>query len=122
MRSKKSKVTAEHRRFREAVAEYADQHGSFPIGGIPWQMHHVVGGSYVQNKIPVGEWFLLPIGSEYHDPGSNNQFNVTHYRKRFSEEFGMQRDLFAEMVRVMEADGFMVPPPEVMEAIKGIYR
>jgi hypothetical protein len=118
MRSKKNKVTAEHIKFREAIAQYAEAQGAIPLAdGGPWQMHHVVGGSYVQDKVHIGEWFLLPIESEFHDPGSNNPLNVTHFRSRFTKQFGDQRVLFLCMVKRMEDMGLLVPPPRVMEAI-----
>lgn len=118
MRSKNNKPTAEHRKFREAIAKYVETQGAIPLAnGGPWQMHHVVGGSYVQDKVHIGEWFLLPIETEFHEPMSNNPLNVTHFRKRFCEQFGTQRGLFSRMVESMEDMGLMVPPPEVMEAI-----
>jgi hypothetical protein len=118
MKSKTSKVTAEHRKFREAIAIYVETKGALPEAhGGPWQMHHVVGGSYVQDKVHIGEWFLLPIESEFHDPGSNNPLNVTHFRKRFCKQFGSQRALFLCMTRRMEDMGLLIPPPRVMEAI-----
>ena len=70
------------------------------ITGDKWnlQLHHCVGRSYVQNKVPIGHWFVLPLHWRLHDTHSGSIVNVTHFRKNFSEMYGLQRDLFLDRV------------------------
>jgi hypothetical protein len=121
MKSKTSKVRAEHRKFREAIAMYVETKGALPKAeGGPWQMHHVVDSSYDHPRLQISEWYLLPIEWEFHDEKSTCSYNVTHHRKRFCKRFGSQRTLFLCMIKRMEDMGLLVPPPRVMEAIMRI--
>jgi len=82
------------------------------------QRHHVVGRTYKHNKIHIGTAFVLPLWWELHDPGSNDPLNVTHYRHRFTDVYGTQRDLFKGMIIFMKADGLTIPfDNEVIDAI-----
>lgn len=90
------------------------------------QLHHVVGRSYIQNKIPIGHWFVLPLRLPLHDVSSNNPLNVTHHRHAFTDRYGLQSELFLgqintlKQMREMEIVKFsndVLPPAEVIEAI-----
>jgi len=82
------------------------------------QLHHVKGRKYKHNKVLIGPWYILPLTHRLHDVGSNNQFNVTHWPKRFEIEFGTQQKLFLDMVATMLEYGQEIPvPAEVLEAI-----
>lgn len=84
------------------VANYANEHGCYPFRKVmPFHIHHVLGRTARQNKVPIGHWFILPIAIPYHDVNSNNPHNVTHYPKQFTKRFGKQRDLFFEMLDAM---------------------
>ena len=50
---------------------------------------------------------------------TSNPLNVTHWRNRFTAEFGMQRDLWLSMVSRMHSKGAIdeLPALEIMEAI-----
>jgi hypothetical protein len=102
----------------QTVIAFAAKHGPVVKGKGRPQIHHVVGRSYVHNKVPIGHWFIIPLPHELHDVSSNNPCNVTHYRKRFTEEYGMQRTLFELMVEIIRAEGYPVPPDEVLQAIQ----
>ena len=83
-----------------------------------WQLHHVKGRSFRHNKVAIGHWFVLPVPFELHDVSSNHPLNVTHHKKAFTDEFGMQSELMGELVGMMSAMGFYkLPPDEVMDAI-----
>lgn len=111
--------SAEQKRWMERVAQFAETHGSFPkYESNQFQIHHVVGRSYKQNKIPIGHWFILPIEPEYHDVSSNNPFNVTHWRRRYCVEFGWQADQFKAMCMViLDEDGRLPFDNDVLDAI-----
>jgi len=90
------------------------------------QLHHVVGRSYIQNKIPIGHWFVLPLSFPLHDVSSNNPLNVTHHRHAFTDFFGLQSELFVGHINtlkqmgaagIMKVSANVLPPDEVMEAI-----
>ena len=74
-----------------------------------FQLHHVVGRKAKHNKVSIGEWFILPLPARYHDVSSNNPFNVTHYRHIFTLEFGLQSELFKEMIDSMVESGIKLP-------------
>ena len=113
------KQNADEMAWLARVAQYAEQHGSIPEGAPgAFEIHHCVGRAAKQNKIHIGNYFILPISFEMHNVMSNNPLNVTHFRKRFTEEFGTQRDLFAKMVEtIAEEDGANPVPEDVFNAI-----
>jgi len=71
-------------------------------------LHHSVGRAYVKDKVQIGELFVLPLERIMHDNG-DYPLNVTHHRKDFVEAFGMERDLFKEMVDKMVDNGLEIP-------------
>lgn len=78
------------------------------------ELHHVVGRKYKLEKVLIGPYFILPLCWRLHGVLSNDPRNVTHFRHRFTEEYGLQRDLFAKMCDDMAENGIMVPvPPEI---------
>ena len=85
------------------------------------QLHHVVGRSAKQNKVPIGHYFILPLPFVLHDVSSNHRLNVTHRKKAFTAKFGMQRDLFDTMYHSMIDHGYTVPSIEVLSAIMSTY-
>lgn len=92
MQSKNQKPTKKQIEWREAVREM----GCVNHPGKRAEIHHVVGVTGRQDKIKIGHWFILPLCTECHrtDP----EYNVTTWRKRFTEHWGDQRALFAEVV------------------------
>lgn len=98
---------ADQKRWLERVAQFAYDHGSFPhLRECGFDLHHVVGRTGKHNKQEIGQWFVLPIESQYHDVNSNNPFNVTHYPERYEIEFKPQRDQFFEMIEtILYEDG-----------------
>ncbi len=65
------------------------------------ERHHVTGRKSKHNKIAIGHWFVLPLPFVYHHVSSNNIYNVTHRRHNFTGRFGLQSDLFKEMIDSM---------------------
>lgn len=92
-------------------------HGCVVTGRSDIQRHHVCGRKAKHNKIAIGEWFVLPLWWELHDISSNREDNVTHYRHRFTDKYGLQSDLFAKMVETLENSGAEVPGQEILDAI-----
>ncbi len=74
-----------------------------------YDRHHVVGRKAKHNKVAIGHWFILPIPKRYHEVDSNNPFSVTHYRHMFTHEFGLQSELFKEMIDSMVNLGVDLP-------------
>lgn len=83
-----------------------------------FQRHHVLGRSAKNNKVAIGHWFIIPVPFELHDVSSNHPSNVTHHKRAFTDEYGMQRDLFLQMVESMRDDCYELPPADVCEAIR----
>jgi len=48
---------------------------------------------------------------------SNHELNVTHFRKRFTEVYGNQRDLWKRMITDVNFDIDCWPSEEVINAI-----
>lgn len=86
------------------------------------ELHHVVGRTYKQDKLLVGPWFVLLLPWQYHGTGSGDPCNVTHFRRNFTARFGLQRDLFAGMVKILHNEGVDVPPIEILKAIEATDR
>jgi hypothetical protein len=110
---------AQEKAWYNRIAEYVERHGTFPHHNlVEFQMHHIFGRKFSHNKVSCGAWAVLPIEKKYHDVHSNNQFNVTHFRKRYQIEFGNQRDQFYAMCMVIkDEDGELPFPDEVLHAI-----
>ena len=94
--------------------EFHNDYGVGYLYGAEWSRsplhcHHVAGRTYKHNKIHIGHYFILPVPFALHDVHSNNQLNVTHWRNRFTAEFGMQRDLWEKMVNKMIFEGAINP-------------
>lgn len=98
------------KKWLKRISEYAQDHGSFPHYGMgAFELHHVCGRTARHNKVDIGHFFVLPVQSEYHNVNSGNPFNVTHWRKRYSIEFGNQRDQFAAMCAVIRQEDGELP-------------
>ena len=85
------------------------------------QLHHTVGRSAKQNKVPIGHYFILPVPFELHDVSSDHRLNVTHRKRAFTAKFGMQRSLFKEMCLSMKEQGYPIPPVDVFDAIMSTH-
>lgn len=113
--------SAEQKRWISNVAQWGAENCGEVYGlhfhHQPIQVHHVCGRSYKQNKIPIGHWFILPIPFELHDVSSNHNYNVTHHRHNFTAVYGMQRELFLNMVNAMGGAFEVNPPQSVLDAI-----
>ena len=117
-------ANTEQRNFMRDIS-YACEQGV--IGGLygedyencnNWQIHHVKGRSYKHNKIAIGHWFVIPVPFELHDVNSNHDLNVTHHKKAFTKEFGLQSEIFEQLVGYMSAMGFQnLPSDQILEAI-----
>lgn len=115
---------AQEKQFLKAVADFHNDYGiGYLFGdewqGSPFQIHHVAGRAYKQNKVHIGHYFILPVPVVLHDVHSNHALNVTYYRHNFTATFGMQRELWLSMVSRMHSKGAIdeLPTLQIMEAI-----
>lgn len=111
MNSKPSKAV--EKAWLQRVAEY----GCVVTGVSNIQIHHCVGREGKHNKYHIGRWFVLPLAFDLHDVSSNNEYNITHHRKKFVEKFGKESELFADMCWMMLSDGSLPFDGDVMDAI-----
>lgn len=82
------------------------------------ERHHVTGRKSKHNKIAIGHWFVLPLPFIYHHISSNDIHNVTNFRHNFTGHFGLQSELFREMIDSMVSFGYELPfGQDVIEAI-----
>ena len=123
MLSKKTQPNAAQKKWMALVMIYADYYGPVAFDS-EWcendslECHHVVGRSYKHNKVHIGHWFILPLPCHLHSVNSNHPQNVTYYRKRFTERFGNQRDLWFQMITRMQENGHELPfGQDVIDAV-----
>ena len=102
--------------------EIVTEHGCVVTGRSDIQRHHVFGRKYKQDKVHIGEFYVIPLWWELHDISSNHPNNVTHYPKRFAKAYGMQKVLFAEMVETLQNGGHEIPSDEILRAIGATSR
>lgn len=122
MISKNTQPNTEQRHWLKSVADFHNEYGVGYLYGdawgcVPFQIHHVCGRSYKQNKISIGHYFILPVPHMLHDVHSNHNLNVTHHRHAFTERFGFQRYLYRKMVDKMTEKDIQVPCSEINNAI-----
>ena len=87
------------------------------------QLHHVGGRKLKQNKVPIGGWFILPLPVRLHDVNSNHPHSVTHHKNAFTDRFGLQSELFKEMIESMVESGATLPfGDDVIDAIEDTRR
>lgn len=118
--ARRQNPNAMEREWMNRITRFGQENGVFPHLRMANQFdrHHVVGRTYIHNKIEIGHIFILPIEFQYHDIHSNNPFNVTNFRKRYMIEFDSQRNQFAKMCEIIkEEDGELPFPDEVLDAI-----
>lgn len=115
-------ANAKQRQWMDDITEWAICNVGLLYGpkydGAMVQRHHVLGRSAKHNKVAIGHWFILPVPFELHDVSSNHHFNVTHCKRNFTNQYGMQRDLFLKMVESMRDYNYELPPTDVCEAIR----
>ena len=115
-------ANAAQKQWMSDIAEWANENiHNLYTGGYAqdcnFQLHHVLGRSYKQNKVAIGHWFIIPVPFDLHDVSSDCEYNVTHNKHKFTDRFGKQSELFSEMISDMEMDGYDTPSQEVLNAI-----
>ncbi len=97
--------------------------GCIVTGSSEIQIHHAVGRTYKKDKVVIGEIFILPLWVHLHDVSSNHPLNVTHHRKAFIKEYGLESELFEQMCQRIESHDVVLPFPEIYrETIKTVNR
>lgn len=109
-------ANAAQKKWMQTVSEWYEQIGfiDLELESYLFQRHHVAGRKYKHNKVAIGEWFILPLPFALHDVSSDHEFNVTHFKNRFTEKFGLQSELFKEMIDSMVLHGFDLPFGDVV--------
>ena len=90
-------------------------------------IHHVLGRSARFQKMPIGQWVVLPLWIPLHDINSDHEFHVQKHPKEFIREYGEQMQLFLDMAHGLISDVYSshiktpksnLPSFEIMEAIR----
>lgn len=101
-----------HKKWMTDIAEWYREVGFKNLELKTWydyHLHHVGGRKLKQNKTPIGDWFILPIPAPLHDVNSDHPYNVTHHKHAFTDRFGLQSELFKEMIESMVDHGATLP-------------
>jgi len=116
MKPTQSQVKKWHNMIQRYVEKYSVMGCTYPNV----QHHHVVGRTYIHNKIHIGQWFVIPLPVFLHDVSSNDECNVTHYPKNFVKAYGLQSSLWWNMCCKMMANDWGELPfdNDVVEAIR----
>lgn len=115
-------ANAKQKQWMNTITEFAESNLHI-LYGIDYeyskfQRHHVLGRSAKHNKVAIGHWFILPVPFELHDVSSNHPLNVTHRKMSFTNAFGKQSQIFNDMLRHMDDQGYEYDiPVEVIDAI-----
>jgi len=104
------------------ITEWANNSGLRLLYGDEWefdlmQRHHVLGRTARHNKVYIGHEFIIPVPFSLHDVSSNHPLNVTYHKHSFTDEFGLQSELFIKMYHSMQEEGYTVPSEDVFNAI-----
>lgn len=105
------------------ITEFIQENGFYclyneHLGHFDFERHHVLGKTAKQDKVPIGHWFIIPVPRFLHDVNSNHTDNVTHFKHRFTNRFGYQRQIFERLCFLMKESGCQIPPQDVCDAIK----
>jgi len=99
----KTSPTAAQKRVHQALRDLGSPiKGNY---GASVQLHHIFGRTAKHNKVDIGHWAVLVLPFELHDVSSGDPLNVTHCKKAFEREFGMQKDLCVLRYKLLD---FMV--------------
>lgn len=114
-------ANAKQKKWMSDIANWAEYHID-KLYGVEYfcariQLHHVLGRSAKHNKIAIGHEFILPVPFKLHDVSSNHHFNVTYCKNNFTNQYGMQRDIFRKMYESMKDQSYDVPCVEVYNSI-----
>ena len=122
--SKRKSANSKQKQWLFDITEYIqdngfyDLYGERELGCLDFDRHHVLGKTAKQDKIPIGYWFIIPVPRFLHDVHSNHTDNVTHFKHRFTNRFGYQRQIFERLCFMMKEQGYEIPPKDVCDAIK----
>jgi hypothetical protein len=87
-----------------------------------WEIDHILGAK-TKRKINgvswrVGELAIMPIPFELHNVMSKHKLNRTTSPGNYRKAFGHEKQVWLEMIRAMQDDGYKIPfSEEVIQAI-----
>lgn len=116
MRTKNHQPNACQVRWREEVRDM----GSI-VTGRPAVIHHPVGQSARHNKVPVGNWWVLPLTDDEHRLLHSDMLEFERVALGFNPggRFDCEKFLFVQVMQRTRVEG---PPMEVYGAIMDYRR
>ena len=114
--------TKPSRAVEKAWFERITEFGCVITGQSNIDRHHSVGREWKQNKFYIGRWFVLPLAKHLHEIKSPHNLNITHHRKAFIAEYGLESELFKKMCRKLAEDGPLPFGEDVIAAIMATGR
>jgi hypothetical protein len=129
MISKGHTKTKAEKDWMETVVEFA-QISSWLVTKYPdfthedgmFQIDHIIGGK-AKRKINgisqrVGEFAIMAIPAKLHESGGSHIFNRTEKPGNYRNKYGHEKQVWLEMIRVMQDEGYEIPfSEEVIQAI-----
>ena len=129
MISKGHTKTAAEKAWLDMVVEFANgitwlesKYSSTVLRWDNYEIDHILGAK-TKRKINgvswrVGELAIMPIPYEIHNIRSNNSLNRTTNPGAYRKVFGHEKQVWLEMIRAMQDEGYEVPfSEEVIQAI-----
>ena len=116
-------ANTEQKQWMTDITSYVNNNGLGDLYGHEYegrtdiQRHHVLGRAAKNNKVAIGNWFIIPVPFELHDPNMKHKYHVGHCKKAFVKKFGTQRELFCVLYHNMKSWGYNVPSNEVYNSI-----
>jgi len=126
MISKGKNPTAEEKRWRGIVADFAtestwldDWFGEHVIDPNMFEIDHILGAQAKRKPFGrVGEYAILPLPFELHNVLSKHRLNRTTNPGKFRENIIHEKLLFGNMINAMKRDGYEIPfSDEIVNAI-----
>jgi hypothetical protein len=129
MISKGHTKTKAEKDWLDVVVEFASnsdflskKYGHVTANHFNWEIDHILGAK-TKRKINgvsygVGELAIMPIPFELHNVMSKHTLNRTTNPGNYRKAFGHEKQVWLEMIRAMQDDGYKIPfSEEVIQAI-----
>ena len=126
MKSKGNNPTAAELKWREVVADFANESSWLDrkfschcLQPSRFEIDHIIGAKAKRKPYgKVGEWAIIPLPYELHNIMAGGKLNRTLNPSAFRNEFGHEKDLFKSLIYCMKMEGYEIPfSDEIVTAI-----
>ena len=125
MYSKNCQPTVAQKRLHEHIRRAGSPIPGFGANG--FQLHHLWGSCAKHNKLWIGQYAVLLLPTELHDPGFDHPNNITKHPQEFVKAYGEPQHLcmlqYIKLALHLEIFPEMqFPDDEILLAIMGYHK